>query len=973
MTNLNNQHYIVAAIDSTYVENGVILLCTPKKTTSLKGDTNRWETDILTIKQQLFSGHRSSFYGVIFDTHTFEIQSSTNPCLVQGIFVPYAYIHQLNDLSETALFSFDESFSLLLKETNNIIKRIDSRQLYPSIDGNWETSSLLVGDPMTSVRTTMNTMTEDRPHSTLRILDERTIERFLHIFIQHYALISELYRTEIKPYVSLLTTKTSDLQVKEWMNALENPNKSFKLSRHLYPICINHWRGEKPIDFQLQLVMYEPESLLTNWEFQWFIKEWTTGTTISAANVMKGEHPFRKNPLSWLEEELSHLKPFHWLLPKQSATSFYLTKETISEFLLNDVKELESLGVAMLIPEKFKKKITPNLSATVSISTFEEESFSNTPWARTNVSWQLQLNGALINQQAFTKLVEQKQQMIRLHDEWVMWDLETANELFQQMKVSSDSKHMPIFEAIKNNASSFATDDHSTDEDKLISTDTIQWSFDEKTADMFLKDNYTPHPLALKWQGLLKNYQKEGVQWLLHMRELQLGCCLADDMGLGKTVQTITYIDEVLHNENNGVPFLILCPSSLVHNWMLELQRFAPHLTVYHHDGSPSTREETFQRNVKETHVIICSYPIAKRDHAYLQDIWWAGCIFDEAQMLKNSRTKQRQAIKQFKAIHFIALTGTPVENHPIEVWSLMDLLNPGLLKDEGWFYETFLQEKNDQKRTENLTQLREVIQPFMLRRSKESQKHELSIPEKTIVDHSVALTEEQVVLYEATVEELMNAYDSQSVHVQRAMLFKTMTKLKQICNHPDQLFQEENNFLFEKGRSEKWDLASAMVDKWINEKNRGLIFTQYRFVGKMFQRLGKYEHQLEIPFFHGGLTSKARQKMIHEFQTNSSVPFMVISLRAGGFGMNLTEATEVLHYDRWWNPAVEAQATDRVHRIGQSQPVTVHTITAQGTIEERIDQLIKEKEKLQRALIHGRSLPLWELSKEELKTLFSL
>ncbi|MGJ9382549.1 SNF2-related protein [Salipaludibacillus sp. CF4.18] len=969
---LDNQWHIVAAIDPSHMDKGIMLSCTSKKPTFITEDAIRWEKDILTIKQLLFSDHRSSFYGVMFDTATFEMQSNNNVTRVEGIIVPLTSLHLLKDLSESSLFLFDESFHFLLNETNQLLNQVDKRQLYPSIYGQWETPTFIEMTVVTTPKISADMMAEK---STYSILEPKLIDSFLFLYLQHYVFISETYQTEIKPYFSILAAKTSESQVKEWMNALEKPWKTLKLSRHLYPLCINHWQGENPIEFQLQIVMYEPESLLTDWEFEWFMKEWTTGKTISVTNVMRGQHPFRKNPLAWLEEEISHFKTYEWLLPKQGATSFFLSNETISSFLLNDVKELESLGVAMLVPEKFRQKITPNLTATVSVPHMEEENFSTTPWIRTTVNWQLQLNGDIMNQQTFIDLVEQKQQMIRLHDEWVMWDLETANELLHQMMDSSDNKHIPIFEALKNHAQSFSIPDHSNSKDEQIrsSKDSIEWSFDKKTADMLLHKNVVPYPLRHKWEPILKSYQKKGVQWLLHMRKLQLGCCLADDMGLGKTVQTITYIDEVLRNEKSETPFLILCPSSLVHNWKHELRRFAPQLKVYHHEGSPSSRKESFLQNMKTTQVIICSYPIAKQDHLYLRDLRWTGCIFDEAQMLKNSRTKLRQAIKEFDALHSIALTGTPVENHPMEVWSLMDLLIPGLLKDETWFFETFLQEKNEQKRAENITKLRDVIQPFLLRRSKESQFHELAIPEKTMIDHSVSLTDEQVILYEATVEELMTAYDNQSIQVQRALLFKTMTKLKQICNHPDQLFQEENHFIFEEGRSEKWDLASEMVDRWIHEKKRGLIFTQYRFVGKMFQRLGKFQHQMEIPFFHGGLSSKARQKMIAQFQTDSTIPFMVISLRAGGFGMNLTEAAEVLHYDRWWNPAVEAQATDRVHRIGQSKPVTVHTITNQGTIEERIGQLIKEKEKLQKALVHGKSFPLWELSREELRTLFSL
>lgn len=964
---LEKQHDIMVAIDPSRLDQGVILFCGIKEKFSTVEGYDDWEADILTVKQQLFATHPASFYGVLYETKTVPLLWKDRLVSVAAIVIPLPHVHQLTEIADDkSLFSFHHSFLSFLKKTKEVMKLVSNRKFYPTISGFWSFSAsqsdqiLLNNVPITN---------KDQEQTTLIPFDESSENIFSHSFLQHYILVSDKYESNTKPYFSLLASKSSDPQMKEWIRALMNPNISFKLSRHLYPFCIHKWHGENDIAFQMQLVMHEPVSPLNPWKFEWFIKEWTTGSTVSVKNVMEGQHPFRRNPFPWFEQEILNMEKFHSFLPSKNTSYFHLPKEKLTGFLLNEVKELESLGVAILIPEHFKKKIKPTLHATVKVNTLEE-SYPVSSWVRTHVTWQLQLEDEVINQQTFTEMVEQQQQMIRLHDKWVMWDLDLANELYQQMEASLHDESAPIFEALRNRSKTVFQDPVLSSDEAPV--EKIHWEFDTKTASLFTMKNHTP-PLAEKWAAVLKHYQKRGVTWLLQMRKLKLGCCLADDMGLGKTLQTIAYIDEVVYREKNKSPVLVLCPSSLVHNWVNELTRFAPHLSVYQHEGPSTVRAVTFKQKSQDAHVIICSYPIAKRDQEFIKQIFWTACVFDEAQMVKNSRTLQRKAIKQFQSIHSIALTGTPVENHPLEIWSLMDLLNPGFLKDEEWFYESFLQEKNEEKKAENLAQLSKMIKPFMLRRSKETEVKELAIPKKTMIDHPVSLTEEQVVLYEAAVEEWTRGYDDISAIAKRALLFKTMTKLKQICNHPGQLFQEENDLLFEKGRSNKWDLAVSLLEGWLHQKKRGLIFTQYRFVGRMIQRFANARFQHDIPFFHGGLNSKARQKMILDFQTDHSIPFMVISLRAGGFGMNLTEATEVLHFDRWWNPAVEAQATDRVHRIGQLHPVTVHTITVQRTIEERISQLIQEKKKLQKALIHGRPLPIWDLSREEIAELFSL
>ncbi|MCD8511001.1 MAG: DEAD/DEAH box helicase [Bacillus sp. (in: Bacteria)] len=319
---------------------------------------------------------------------------------------------------------------------------------------------------------------------------------------------------------------------------------------------------------------------------------------------------------------------------------------------------------------------------------------------------------------------------------------------------------------------------------------------------------------------------------------------------------------------------------------------------------------------------------------------------------------------------HVVALTGTPVENDPIELWSIIDLLNPGYLKDQAWFQSKFLHGGTDEG--DQLEQLKTLVSPFLLRRKKEQFVKELGLPEKRIIQHTVPLSDEQKILYEAVVNDLLIDYAELSLVEKRSRVFKAITKLKQICNHPAHYLKEPSIHRM-MDRSGKWDLCLELLEKNWREGKRTLIFTQYRYLGNMLQQFILQEWGIEIPFFHGQLKIEKRKELIDKFQKEKKDPFLLISLRAGGVGLNLTAATEVIHFDRWWNPAVENQATDRVYRIGQKEAVTIHTFTAKGTIEEKMNQLIGEKLTMQDALLNGSASPIWKLDDEEMLALFSL
>ncbi|PYZ93553.1 hypothetical protein CR194_10325 [Salipaludibacillus keqinensis] len=965
---------LVIAIVTDKTEKGVLLLLQHANDSFTKQPILMSKEKALTTKHQLFFSHYESFFGVDLQIRSYPLNNDHSQSL-RGIFIP---VEKMDYLMQMDLDRFNGAFhpssKAFMQTIEELLDHLTEKEVTPTAQGYWTFSSQLSSEIRELAIPVLSQKTDDPV-----VFIEKNKEKVLKWFedwLQHYVPKSETFSKLIQIYKKSLSMNTDDPHIDQWIQALSNPNQSFLISNHLYPICTHLWNGKTPEPFQLQLVIYEPESHKGAWRLEWYLKEWLTQTFVSITNIVAGDHPFRSNPIPWLKRESSIFEkeglPFSYF--DEESYRFYMDHDTFADYLLHGVKRLEEKGVSVLIPESLKKKIVPRLKARLSLYDPEENIQIVRPWVKSHVSWQLKVQDLEIEESLFRKMVQQQQRVIHIHDAWVVWDLDMASKLLSHVDQSAESgAPFTFFDGLRaalHETDSYPSGENTADEQGSLP---IDWSLSTAATDLLeAEKGQTKGLISLKWIDLLRDYQQQGTEWLLKMRKVHLGCCLADDMGLGKTIQTIAYIDEVHSHEQSSTPFLILCPSSLVHNWTKELKKFAENLSVYHHSGSPIEREQHFNEQKSTADVIVCSYPVATRDLDLFRSIHWCGCIYDEAQLLKNSRTKQRKAMKELKAKHHVALSGTPIENHPIEMWSMMDLLNPGLLKDDVWFTENFLSTTNSKDKEDKLSHLRSIVRPFLLRRTKEAFMEELALPEKTSVDHIVSLSTEQQVLYEAVVEEFNDSYDEDHpVPLQRALLFKTMTKLKQICNHPGQLFKETGDFLFEQGRSEKWDLARKIMESWLTTNKRGLIFTQYRFVGSLIQAYGQRHWNISIPFFHGGLSSKKREEMIEQFQSHQTAPIMVISLRAGGFGINMTEATEVIHYDRWWNPAVEAQATDRIHRIGQTKPVQVHTITTAGTIEDRIAHLLQQKKKLQKAVIDGRPLPIWTLSKAELNELF--
>ncbi|MFF8636755.1 SNF2-related protein [Streptomyces pilosus] len=471
-----------------------------------------------------------------------------------------------------------------------------------------------------------------------------------------------------------------------------------------------------------------------------------------------------------------------------------------------------------------------------------------------------------------------------------------------------------------------------------------------------------PQPAALA--ATLRDYQRRGLNWLARMTSLGLGCCLADDMGLGKTV---TLIALHLHRRTDPAsagPTLVVCPTSLMGNWQREIERFAP--------GTPVRRFHGARRSLDglaDDEVVLTTYGTMRLDTARLAGVPWGLVVADEAQHVKNPYSSTARQLRSIGAGARVALTGTPVENNLSELWAILDWTTPGLLGRLGTFrtrYADAVEGGQDPAAAERLARL---VRPFLLRRRKSDPGIAPELPPKTETDHAVSLTQEQTALYEAVVREALAEISGADSMARRGMIVKLLTGLKQICNHPAQFLKEERPVVA--GRSGKLELLDELLGTALSERAAVLVFTQYVGMARLLER-HLAARGVATQFLHGGTPVAEREAMVRRFQ-EGAVPVFLLSLKAAGTGLNLTRAEHVVHYDRWWNPAVEAQATDRAYRIGQTRPVQVHRIVAEGTIEDRIAELLVRKRELADAVLGSGETALTELTDAELADLVEL
>jgi len=469
--------------------------------------------------------------------------------------------------------------------------------------------------------------------------------------------------------------------------------------------------------------------------------------------------------------------------------------------------------------------------------------------------------------------------------------------------------------------------------------------------------------------GELRPYQRRGYSWLVCLRKWGFGACLADDMGLGKTIQALAFL---LRERAVGEkrPTLLVGPMSVLGNWVREARRFAPGLRCHLHHGANRWHGDSFAQEVQNADVVITSYQLLYRDYSDLRKVAWAGILLDEAQNIKNPNTNQAQAARALQADYRLALTGTPIENHVGDLWSIMDFLNPGLLGKRRTFHEKFFRPIQSGTDPGARARLRRVTTPFLLRRLKTDKQVIADLPEKIENKVYCPLTREQVRLYEEVLEAFNRDIEHAEGVARRGQILAVLTRLKQVCNHPAHYLGEQGALA---KRSGKLVRLEEMLEEVFARGESALVFTQYAEMGHLLKKRLCQAFACDMPFLHGGVTRKERDRLVQTFQESKQPLAFVLSLKAGGTGLNLTRARHVFHYDRWWNPAVENQATDRAFRIGQTHNVLVHKFICGGTLEERIDAMIENKIALANEIVTSGEAFLTELSNDELRNVLSL
>lgn len=589
--------------------------------------------------------------------------------------------------------------------------------------------------------------------------------------------------------------------------------------------------------------------------------------------------------------------------------------------------------------------------------------------------WKMALGNIDLSESEFMRLAEENRRLMNIGGEWVHLDPQDVAQIRDWMTKVGKRKGMSFRDVMEMHLMGGSALEEGEDASEGLRAEVelndhlMRWLEQlQHTAEIPLVD------IPESFLGSLRPYQHQGVSWMLFLRRFGLGGVLADDMGLGKTIQFMAYLSYVKeHGDKSFGPSLLICPTSVIGNWEKELEKFAPTLKAYLHYGPKREKGEALREAIADADLVITSYSLAQIDEEELNQIDWDALCLDEAQNIKNVYTKQSTAIRALPAHHRLALTGTPMENRLTELWSIYDFINPGYLGSMGEFRKAIVLPIERNRDEEVISGLQRWVKPFMLRRVKKDPAIQLSLPDKNESKTYLTLTTEQGAIYENIVADLLEKLDKLGPMQRRGLILASLTRLKQLCDHPAML-NEESDQQWDDSRSNKVARLLEMVEEIASEGERCLIFTQFVDMGQQLKKLLEERLELPVPYLHGGVPKAKRDEMIEKFQ-NPEEPCcaFVLSLKAGGTGLNLTAANHVFHFDRWWNPAVENQATDRAFRIGQTRKVQVHKFITLGTLEEKIDEMIDRKQQLNEQVVGQSEQWITEMSTDELKELFAL
>ncbi|WP_291722440.1 DEAD/DEAH box helicase [Bernardetia sp.] len=643
------------------------------------------------------------------------------------------------------------------------------------------------------------------------------------------------------------------------------------------------------------------------------------------------------------------------IIESQGQETKNIESTRLAKILTDIFPVLQILGIKILLPKRLEKIVRPKLKATINSKNKKEESFLKlgSVW---DFDWEVAMGEDKMSAADFERMIAQKAGLWRFKDQYVLLDEKEIALIVEQLK--KKKKKLSNAELLQ----TALTEEYQGTKVELS----------EKVRILLNELKETPKietPQNLK--ATLRPYQQVGYEWLYQNARLGLGSILADDMGLGKTLQTITFLLKLKEERQLGgqhQPALAVLPTTLLSNWQREIEKFAPSLSYHVYHGA--NRKWLDEKDIFQADIWLTTYGTVRSEDKRFAEREWACVIIDEAQAIKNPAAGQTEAVKMLKSPRKIALSGTPVENRLSEYWSIFDFVNENYLDVLSTFRTNFsipIERDRDEHRADIF---KKMTAPFIMRRLKTDKSIIDDLPEKIEKDQICSLTKEQTLLYETTLREGMKVVEENEGIKRRGVILKLMMQLKQICNHPAHFLKESTMKVSDSGKTK---LFLDIVKQIYEAEEKALIFTQYTKMGELLKSFLQNTFQTEVPFLHGGLTRKGRDEAVEIFQNEEHCPFMILSLKAGGTGLNLTSASHVIHFDLWWNPAVEAQATDRAYRIGQKNNVLVHRMITQGTLEEKINTLLQSKKEIADLAITTNNAWITEMNTGELHELFSL
>jgi len=728
-----------------------------------------------------------------------------------------------------------------------------------------------------------------------------------------------------------------------WMDVLSAKNK------HIRPIvriesCKNSLENDNSFAIQVDVINYKNNDIIS----------------LSKLFESDGKEQIIADISSQLMIASNYMPLLKDILDSKGLISPVIDLKEILELVSSISVILNTLGIEVVIPKELKNLFIPRISLkarmknskNIDISSFfdAENKSSTTINKLFDFSYEIALGDKTVSREEFLELVKAADGIVKYKDQYVLLRPEEISSILDKLN-KPIPETLSSMELLHSAISGFYNDMDFDPDDAF-----------KRAIDNFIKIEEITVPSGLK--GVLRPYQERGFRWLYSNRMRGFGSCIADDMGLGKTIQVISLILKLKEEGKLSKPALVVCPTTLVGNWHKECAKFAPSLKVYIYHGSDRRLE------LDGIDIFITTYGLLRNDVDKFNDKQWDMVIIDEAQNIKNPDTSQSIAVKSIKTRTYIAMTGTPVENRLSELWSIFDFTNKGYLGNISNFQRNYALPIEKHRDIERIDKLKLVTEPFVLRRLKNDKSIISDLPEKIVIDEYCYLTKEQAALYEKVLENSFKAIEGKTGIHRRGHIFKLITSLNKMCNHPTQYTKIDRLTKDLSGKAEK---TFSIIEQIFEQNEKAVIFTQYKEMGDLLVSMIKDELKIDVPFFHGSVTRTKRDQLVEEFQSDDNIKLMIISLKAGGTGLNLTAATNVIHYDLWWNPAVEDQATDRTYRIGQTQNVIVHRLITLGTFEEKIDEMLKSKKELADLTVSTGEKLITELSNQELKEIFNL